>query len=867
MKNKKNILITVFLFAIVFIFINVYALEITNHGTGGHRLRFSFDENGYPVTSVKINGVDWVEDTMDNIHEYLTEDNYYTIVILAGKNGDLYPRAQTPGGFDQYGTYDARPNPNDNPDVVGDEYIITLTLDNFNDDWDNDYEHFGTQMVGDDFEPQASEHQVSNLNITINGEDLEWHELSDEASHFTFAFGNAEMIFLDGNNLTFTRENNKIIQGKTTNSIQMEYDYTNDTVTLHMHTNPSEYIESLIINNHEYNTPKTQEELTANFYRDMLCISFDIEGIPVRDTYNIVINAVHLDAEHQLTGGFGWNYSKDGDVDEASDRIPNGKIEFVKAVYNGVTYTSVSEFKNANRLFEWVDGEKKEEYPIGDRSQFGYTFFPNGATVTIKIIPDAGYQLVGLRNSGSEFVRENEPGVYTFVMHGGSAALGANFEPVNNEVKPNADRVSNGAISNVEFQNGTAKLEVNNVASMSPAREAEFIETAGEYEIDNYLEISLYNTIYKGGAKDDNNNYLSWDTEVNNLEKNVIIELEIDDLDGNDFAVIHEGHNNNNEAVYEVIPAQYNSEDHILIFETDSFSTYAIATKGGNNSSSQNENQARVIYNTRSDDVIEDAIINKGEKAPVPRNPIHEDGLDFEGWFTTEACNEPYDFDQVVNVDQLEIFAKWASPEEPHDEGNKDTPYVVKEGDNEISFMEEAGHTYHFEMIDYLAFSKEEVMEKEGITSEMYDQVFGGVKSQAEKKGTFLFFLNIRVYENVEPDPTDPEDDGIRDIHDGPFTVKIKITDELKKYKSFKMYYVKEDFTLDNEAIEFKVSKDGNYIVGTLKHLSPYVLVGSTSSTGEVPQTGDNIGLYVTIFVLSLIGLGSSILVVKKRFN
>ena len=210
----------------------------------------------------------------------------------------------------------------------------------------------------------------------------------------------------------------------------------------------------------------------------------------------------------------------------------------------------------------------------------------------------------------------------------------------------------------------------------------------------------------------------------------------------------NEKHGENNQNEYEVIPAQYNSETHTITFETKSFSTYAVATKGGEEH--QDENQARVIYNTRSDDVIEDAIINKGDKAPKPRDPEHEDGLEFLGWYTTEACNEEYDFNLVVNEDRLEIFAKWADPEEDHhDDANKDTQYVVKEGDNEISFKEEEGHTYHLEMIDYLAFTKEEVMKKEGITSEMYDQIFGGVKSKAEKNGTFLFLFNIRLYENV----------------------------------------------------------------------------------------------------------------------
>ena len=174
-----------------------------------------------------------------------------------------------------------------------------------------------------------------------------------------------------------------------------------------------------------------------------------------------------------------------------------------------------------------------------------------------------------------------------------------------------------------------------------------------------------------------------------------------------------------------------------------------------------------------------------------------------------------------------------------------------------------------------------------GVTSEQYDQIFGGVKSQAEEKGTFLFFFNIRVYENVEPDPNDPDDDGQRDIHEGPFTIKIKMTEELEKYTNFKMYYVNDDFTLDSEALSFEVSEDGVYLVGILKHLSPYVLVGdekteeeastpdsgsttptdptddnnnneqgtNTNTDGTTPKTNDNIVLYIVLLGISTLGL------------
>ena len=65
-------------------------------------------------------------------------------------------------------------------------------------------------------------------------------------------------------------------------------------------------------------------------------------------------------------------------------------------------------------------------------------------------------------------------------------------------------------------------------------------------------------------------------------------------------------------------------------------------------------------------------------------------------------------------------------------------------------------------------------------------------------------------------------------IHEGPFYIKIKMTDEMKKYDIFKIIYIDAE---DNFATESPITltQEGGYLVGTLEHLSTYALVGDNA--------------------------------------
>lgn len=94
------------------------------------------------------------------------------------------------------------------------------------------------------------------------------------------------------------------------------------------------------------------------------------------------------------------------------------------------------------------------------------------------------------------------------------------------------------------------------------------------YSVSNYIDISLFNTVYKGSADD------SWDTQVTELRKAATITLQLEDgVDGSNIVIIHKKH----DGTYEVIETTYDPVNNTITFTTDSFSNYALATKETSN--------------------------------------------------------------------------------------------------------------------------------------------------------------------------------------------------------------------------------------------------------------------------------------------
>lgn len=344
------------------------------------------------------------------------------------------------------------------------------------------------------------------------------------------------------------------------------------TVTFTFRTLFIDAIDSLTINGVSCDDalPAGREELAAH-YNGHQSIEFNIE-VPVAGTYTISTHTHSLSEEEMFMGNFLW----DNDTsllddptlpDEARDDIiGHGTLEFVKATYQGETYDTVEELNAAGNLFFFENNDSED-------NTTGAMTLPIGTELTLSLIPEAGYQLVSFGINGGNFEPQENIGEYTFTIRGGNGHLAANFEAVDDAVAANADAVESGSIvlggDEESMNNGTARLDVDDVDLSSEDIDG-FENAADGYNISTYLDISLYNTIYKGTETD------SWDTEVTELDHEAIITLKLEeDVDGNEVVIVHQKH----DGTYEVIPTVYDPVAHTITFKTSSFSNYAIASR------------------------------------------------------------------------------------------------------------------------------------------------------------------------------------------------------------------------------------------------------------------------------------------------
>lgn len=283
--------------------------------------------------------------------------------------------------------------------------------------------------------------------------------------------------------------------------------------------------------------------------------------VPYAATYNITTST---------TRDFEWsiaNFLWSNDCDPRNDNyIKNGKVEFVSLEYKGTTYTGLEELRNAHKNYLFFD-----ELEQGEKD--GSAVLPAGSILTVKLLPNKGYQLVSFSCNGQDFEPQEEIGTYTFEVPKGNFHWGAKFKQVDNVVKSDTNKIDSGDIelggSEQSMNIGTARLDVKDT-ELEPEQISNFEEAAGDYKISSYIDISLFNTVYKATENE------SWDTRVRELDHKATITLKLaDGVDGNDIVIVHEKH----DGTYEVIETTYDSTTHTVTFVTDSFSNYAIAAR------------------------------------------------------------------------------------------------------------------------------------------------------------------------------------------------------------------------------------------------------------------------------------------------
>lgn len=614
---------------------------------------------------------------------------------------------------------------------------------------------------------------------------------------------------------------NEIPETTTINNFEYGYDEENDngkdTITFSA-LFINKYIGKISINGTQYDIPIDYSNRTEwlNHYSHQE-VGFGIE-VDRAENYNIVVNMAEM-GEDQYIGNFLWT---DDPAESESDLyIGNSTLELVSVTY---------EFDGQEIYVEEQDLANDPHIEYEPYGVYGSLVVPEGAMCTMRITPDYGYQVTSFGVNGGEIITGDAISVFQFPIHRGNFHLMAQVTPVDDAVNARSEKVQAGTveIGQNEIDSGTVVLSVDDIIP-TEAKKEKFEETAEDYTINDYLEINLDQVFYKGTSEN------IWMGEhLSDLNEKATISLELeDDLDNKSIIVIH---NIKDGEEFEVIEIDsYDPETNKITFKADSFSSYAIAVK---------------------------------DKPADPENPDNPTD--------PENPDNPVDPENPQNPDNP------VDPENPDNPNNPDNPeepkaqeqYTITSGSFTAIFSDDEGHEFKLSVQELMNLTADE-LEAMDLTEEEYSAAVKAITELLKDYGTILNIYGIQV-----------DDEEADYSHFSELTFKIKMTDEMKKYNSFKLICVDEDTIKKEDIVDLKV--DGEYLVGNLFHLSNYALVaknietaddaktdenttaeesGNTAKTTEEaktnnPKTDDNIMIFVSMFIVSIIGTA---VVVNKR--
>lgn len=248
-----------------------------------------------------------------------------------------------------------------------------------------------------------------------------------------------------------------------------------------------------------------------------------------------------------------WSY---GESTAEDAKVSNGTVKIISAVLPD----GMSGFVGVNSQ---------------DETGGHYSIVP-GSTVTVEIKPDYGYQFVTGSLNGQTVTAGTEVSTFTFTMPETNLHLSALFTKTEDIINADSTQVTSGNLANGAnvVDSGNLKLNIGDLTETEiNSIKDEMEETAGDDEIQLYLDMDLYNVVNKGTSKD------AWENKLTNLDGDLSVTLTLsEELKGKDgtFYVIREHEEENGSKSYTKIQASYDQEAGTITFATNKFSTYAL---------------------------------------------------------------------------------------------------------------------------------------------------------------------------------------------------------------------------------------------------------------------------------------------------
>ena len=286
------------------------------------------------------------------------------------------------------------------------------------------------------------------------------------------------------------------------------------------------------------------------------------------DTAITVNGTQHIQIDRKcltVTWAYDDTYGEDG-------RIEHGTAEIIKINGQDVSQMTFSNFANNP----------------GDKSG-GHLAVKRDDVVTIKLIPDYGYQLKGVSlNGGVTLAPQAEVSTFTFTMPDTNVHFKGIFTQTQDEIKTSGTKVSSASVENGANAAPSGNLRLT-VADSNEDTTNALAQVANAVSAEA-VNLTLDQIVSKGNGN-------SWETPVTQFSQPVKMKLKVADYDtAAGYEVVREHNGNLTKLTTSV------SEDGTLTFETNQFSTYFIVktAKKADNGNAKTEKSSNTSSTTAS---------------------------------------------------------------------------------------------------------------------------------------------------------------------------------------------------------------------------------------------------------------------------
>ena len=303
-----------------------------------------------------------------------------------------------------------------------------------------------------------------------------------------------------------------------------------------------------------------KDEYEIQFYGAQTAGTSEDTAITVNGTQHIQIDRKCL----TVTWAYDDTYGEDG-------RIEHGTAEIIKINGQDVSQMTFSNFANNP----------------GDKSG-GHLAVKRDDVVTIKLIPDYGYQLSGASINGVTLAPQTEVSTFTFKMPDTNVHFKGIFTQTSDEINTSATKVSSASFENGANAAPSGNLRLTVIDSNEDTTNA-LAQVANAVSAEA-VNLTLDQIVSKGNGN-------SWETPVTQFSQPVKMKLKVADYDtAAGYEVVREHNGNLTKLTTSV------SEDGTLTFETNQFSTYFIVktAKKADNGNAKTEKSSNTSSTTAS---------------------------------------------------------------------------------------------------------------------------------------------------------------------------------------------------------------------------------------------------------------------------